>query len=312
MPMKIAIIGPGAMGCLLAGRFFGAGAEVCLVDYRPERAEVLRQRGISLTDLDGSRTILPMPVALPGRLEPADLSIVAVKAGQTQKAARDLPALMAGGGIALTLQNGLGNLEQMAAVTGLARLLAGVTFLGATQPAAGEVIFAGQGATIIGAPTGSLVAPAELEVVAELFRRAGLDCQVRDDIEAVLWEKLVINVGINPLTAILRVRNGALPDIPEAWKLAVAAATEAAEVAQASGMAPAIDPESRLREVCTATAANRSSMLQDILAGRATEIEALNGQVVQRGTALGLPTPVNSCLSAILKALEQAARVAVD
>jgi 2-dehydropantoate 2-reductase len=151
-----------------------------------------------------------------------------------------------------------------------------------------------------------------MEMVAQLFRRAGLACQVRNDIEAVLWEKLVVNVGINPLTAILRVRNGALLEIPEAWDLAVAAATEAAEVARASGTAPAIDPETRLKEVCTATAANRSSMLQDILAGRATEIEALNGQVVKHGAVLRVPAPVNSCLTAILKALERAAPVAVD
>ncbi|MDI6854580.1 MAG: 2-dehydropantoate 2-reductase [Deltaproteobacteria bacterium] len=310
--MKIAVIGPGALGCLLAGRFFGAGAEVCLVDYRPERAAFLQERGIIFIDLDGSRAVRRIPVVLPEGLKPADLSIVTVKAGQTSTAAQDLPALMAGGGIALTLQNGLGNLEQMAAVTGPRRLLAGVTFLGATQPAAGEVIFAGQGTTIIGAPKGSLVRSDELAAVAELFRRAGLACQIRDDIDTVLWEKLIVNVGINPLTAILRVRNGALPEIPEAWKLAVAAASEAVEVARASGMAPAIDPEKRLKEVCTATAANRSSMLQDILAGRPTEIDALNGQVTTRGAALGVPTPVNSFLTAILKALEQASPLRVN
>ncbi len=304
--MKIAIVGPGALGCLLAGRFFAAREEVWLVDYRPQRAKVFQERGLTFTDLDGSRKVLPIPVVLPQELEPAELTLITVKAHQTKAAAQDLPALLAEGGIALSLQNGLGNLEQMAAVVGPARLLAGVTFVGATRPADGEVIFAGQGITLIGAPAGSQVSLEEMEAVAQVFRRAALECQVRDDIEAVLWEKLIVNVGINPLTAILRVRNGALLDLPAAWELAVAAAQEAAAVADASGFALTIDPEERLSQVCTATAANRSSMLQDILAGRATEIDALNAQIVQRGAALGIPAPVNACLTEIVRALELA------
>jgi 2-dehydropantoate 2-reductase len=126
------------------------------------------------------------------------------------------------------------------------------------------------------------------------------------DVEAVLWEKLLINVGINPLTALLRVPNGALPELPEAWALAVAAAVEALAVAQAAGVPLAVDPEERLRQVCLATAANHSSMLQDILAGRPTEIEALNGQVAARGRALGVPTPVNDLLTGLLRALGEA------
>jgi 2-dehydropantoate 2-reductase len=213
---------------------------------------------------------------------------------------------MSAGGIALTLQNGLGNLEQMSAAAGPVRLLAGVTFVGVTRPAEGEVIFAGQGATVIGAPAGSQVTPEETAQVAAVFRKAGLPCQVREDIEAVLWEKLVVNVGINPLTAILRVPNGALPELPEAWELAVAAAQEAAAVAAISGLRLSIDPEVRLREVCTATAKNRSSMLQDVLAGRPTEIDALNAQVSRRGQALGVATPVNDLLTRLLRAVSRA------
>ncbi len=137
------------------------------------------------------------------------------------------------------------------------------------------------------------------------FNRAGLECRERDDIEAVLWEKLLVNVGINPLTALLRVPNGALPELPEAWDLAVAAASEALAVARAAGINLTVDPEARLRQVCVATAANRSSMLQDVLAGRPTEIEALNGQVSARGQALGVPTPVNELLTKLLRALAQ-------
>jgi 2-dehydropantoate 2-reductase len=143
--------------------------------------------------------------------------------------------------------------------------------------------------------------------VAEVLRRAGLECQPREDIETVLWEKLVINVGINPLTALLRVPNGVLLTLPSAWEVAVAAAREAQAVAQAAGVDLTGDPEARLAQVCTATAANRSSMLQDILVGRPTEIEALNAQVSQRGAALGVATPVNHLLTRLMRAAEQSA-----
>jgi 2-dehydropantoate 2-reductase len=306
--MSIVIIGPGALGSLLAARLFAAGEAVRLVDYRPERARLLRERGLALTDLNGSRVVLPVPVALPDELEPAPLTLVTVKAHQTRAAAQYLPALMSTGGIALTLQNGLGNLEQMATVVGPKRLLAGVTFVGATRPADGEVIFAGQGTTVIGAPVGSQVAPEETAQAAGIFQRAGFPCQVREDIEAVLWEKLVVNVGINPLTALLRVPNGALPELPEAWELAVAASQEASAVAAISGVCVTIDPEMRLKEVCRATAQNRSSMLQDVLAGRPTEIDALNAQVCRRGQHLGVATPVNDVLTALIRALSRASR----
>jgi 2-dehydropantoate 2-reductase len=151
------------------------------------------------------------------------------------------------------------------------------------------------------------VSPIEVAAVADLFRGAGLECQPREDIEAALWEKLVINVGINPLTALLRIPNGALLKLPEAWEVAVAAAAEAQAVARSAGLNLSGDPADRLRQVCTNTATNRSSMLQDILAGRPTEIEALNAQVSSRGRALGLSTPVNDLLTRLLRVAAQSA-----
>jgi len=304
--MKIAIIGPGALGCLLAGLLWEAGEKVRLVDYRPERAARLRRDGLRLHTPAGGERNLAVPIGLPPEGGPADLTIVAVKAHQTKAAVQDLPRLMAEGGMALTLQNGLGNLEVMAEAAGPERLLAGVALLGVTRKGEGQVVLAGEGPVIIGLPHGSQVSAAERGRVAAALRRAGLDCREQPDIEAVLWEKLLVNVGINPLTALLRVANGALPELPEAWGLAVAAAREALAVARAEGLMLAVDPEERLRQVCAATAANRSSMLQDVLAGRATEIEALNGQVAVRGAARGVATPVNEVLTRLLRAWREA------
>ena len=305
--MKLAVLGPGALGCLLAALFREAGAEVSLVDYRPERVARLRRRGIQIHSLEGIQRTVEVPVGLAPEVGPCDLTIVTVKAYQTQTAALALPALMSQGGLALTLQNGLGNLEAMARTVGTGRLLAGVGLLGVTRQDEGRIIYAGRGAIYIGAPAGSQVSAIEVAAVADLFRGAGLECQPREDIQAVLWEKLVINVGINPLTALLRVPNGALLKLPEAWEVAVAAATEAQAVAQAAGLTLSGDPAARLRQVCADTAANHSSMLQDILAGRPTEIEALNAQVATRGRALGLPTPVNDLLTLLMRAAAQSA-----
>jgi 2-dehydropantoate 2-reductase len=300
--MKLAIVGPGALGCLMAALFWEAGLDVTLVDYRPDRVALLRRRGIQVHTLEGGPRVVKGPVGLAPEAGPCDLAIMTVKAYQTETAAQALPGLMRGGGMALTLQNGLGNLEAMAGTAGPERLLAGVGLLGVTRQDEGRIVYAGRGAIFIGAPAGSRVTRAEIAAVVDLFRQAGLECQAREDIEAVLWEKLVINVGINPLTALLRVPNGALLELPQAWEVAVAAAREAQAVAGALGLRLTGDPAARLRQVCTGTAANHSSMLQDILSGRPTEIEALNAQVASRGKSLGLPTPVNDLLTHLLRA----------
>ncbi len=310
--MKLAIVGPGALGCLLAALLREAGEDVSLVDYRPDRVARLNRDGIQVHTLEGGHRLVKAPIGLAPEVGACDATIIAVKAYQTATAAQALPVLMSAGGLALTLQNGLGNLEELARAAGPERLLAGVGLLGVTRTGEGRIVYAGQGAIFIGVPAGSRVSSTEVAALAEILRHAGLPCQAREDIEAVLWEKLVINAGINPLTALLRVPNGALLELPPAWELAVAAATETQAVATAAGLTLTGDPEARLRQVCTATAANRSSMLQDVLAGRPTEIEALNAQVAKLGQALGVPTPVNHFLTQLVRALGAAAAQRVE
>lgn len=309
--MKIAVIGPGAVGCLLAVSFAEGGEDVHLVDYRPERVVLLREQGIRLQTPGGVSRLIPVPCWLPAAVGPCGLAIMAVKAHQTKAAAQSLPLLLAPGGLALSLQNGLGNLEEMARVVGPERLVAGITYLGVTRQAEGQILYAGQGEVIIGAPPGSTVPASEIAALVALFQIAGFKCRSTADIQVLIWDKLMINSGINPLTALLRVSNGALLELPEAWSLAVAAAAEVQAVARAQGLAVAGDPEERLRQVCRATAKNRSSMLQDILAGRPTEIESLNAQVAAQGAALGVPTPVNDLLTRLIRALDASASLRV-
>jgi 2-dehydropantoate 2-reductase len=308
--MKLAVLGPGALGCLIAALFREAGVEVSLVDYRPDRVARLRLRGIQVHSLEGVHQVVEVPIGLAPEVGPCDLTIVAVKAYQTESAARALPELMSQGGVALTLQNGLGNLEAIARTVGSERLLAGVGLLGVTGQDEGRIIYAGRGVIYIGAPAGSRCPHRGRPWWTSSGRRP--ECQPREDIEGGLVGKAGHQRGHQSLTALLRVPNGALLQLPEAWEVAVAAAKEAQAVAQAAGLSLSGDPAARLRQVCTNTAANRSSMLQDILAGRPTEIEAMNAQVATRGRALGLPTPVNDLLTLLLRAATQSAPFMVE
>jgi 2-dehydropantoate 2-reductase len=303
--MKIAIIGPGALGLFFTALLQQTGHEVWLLDYRPDRAASLRQHGLSFETLAGESHQYPLQVALASEeIGPCDLTLLLVKAHQTKVAARHLPALLQGGGVALTLQNGIGNLEEMAAAAGPQRLLAGVTMVGVTKLAEGKIRHAGAGPVILGIPPQSTVSPGELATLCQLFRMAGLECRTEEDIVTVLWRKLLINVGINPVTALTRLPNGRLPEIPGAWEVVAAAVQEAHRVGLASGLPLPAEPLTLVRQVCQATSGNRSSMLQDILNHRPTEIDALNGQIVAHGRRLGLPTPVNALLTNLIKALE--------
>ncbi len=304
--MEILIVGAGAMGGLFAA-LLTPHAAVTLLTTNQEHAGAIEAHGLALTALDGATQHVQVRVRTdPRRCEgQADLVLICTKAGATGAAARSAGDLLAPDGLVLTLQNGLGNLEQIEAEVGPARAAAGVTAQAATLLGPGQVHHAGCGPTAIGVRTGQ---ERRLEAVAALFNRAGIDTSLSDDVDSLLWSKLVVNVGINALTALMRVPNGVLARYPTCEGLMADAVVEAVAVARSLGIA--MDEEqqlARVRQVCTLTAANRSSMLQDILRGTATEIEVINGAVVARGLATGIPTPVNSLLTRLVKALEATA-----
>jgi 2-dehydropantoate 2-reductase len=144
--------------------------------------------------------------------------------------------------------------------------------------------------------------------VVRTFNAAGVATSLSDDLDGLIWGKLIINVGINALTAILRVRNGVVGNTPECAKIMDQAVSEAAEVAAALHVKlPYDNPHEQVRKVCEATAANRASMLQDILKGAKTEIGAVNGAVVRLGEAMGIDAPVNRFLTQTVEALEATA-----
>jgi 2-dehydropantoate 2-reductase len=285
--MRITLLGTGALACLLGARLT-AVAEVVLVGTWREGVEAIRRGGI---EVEGAGRAPATAVLAGEATPPADLVLVVVKAWQTPYAAAQLPGRLRPEGVALTLQNGLGNLERLGE-----RARLGVTTLGATLLGPGHVRPGGAGPTHLAGPAW----------IAELLQRAGLEAHTvaPGQVESLLWGKLAINCGINALTALLRVPNGELLARPDAAAVMEAAAEECAAVARARGLAlPYASAAEQVRQVAAHTAHNRSSMFQDILRGAPTEVDAINGAVVQAAEGLGVPAPVNHTLWRLVRAL---------
>ena len=301
--MKLVIIGAGAMGSLFGARLSPL-AEVWLIDQWAAHVAAIQEQGLQLIDLDGQERVIPVRAGTdPAEIgPPADLAIIFVKSPQTTQASRMAAACLKPGGLALSLQNGLGNIEMIEAVLGSGRTIQGVTSHGATLLGPGRVRHAGAGATHL-ALTPALAE--RTEAIGRLFEQAGFESHCSADLASLLWGKLIINVGINALTAILRLPNGLLAEVEPATQLMAAAVAEAVTVAQAKGIElPYADPQAQVRQVARATGTNRSSMLSDVIRAVPTEIAVINGAIVREGAKLGLDTPVNQMLVWLVRVLE--------
>jgi 2-dehydropantoate 2-reductase len=287
--MRVFLFGTGAMSSLFAARLARA-AQVTLLGTWTAAIDAIRCHGILIEDLLESRTVRINAEFLGEKLEPANLAIILTKSWQTEQVAGYLSQYLSPEGIAITLQNGLGNLELLGD-----RAFPGSTSEGATLIGPGHVRSGGAGFT-------RMVAP---EWVIHLFRTAGFECDRCEPGEAdsLLWGKLAISCGINALTALLRIPNGELLKRPNAADLMIRAAEECAAVARGKGIRlPFSNPAAQVREVAEKTATNRSSMLQDILRGARTECDAINGAISAEGKRLGIPTPVNDILWQLVQA----------
>ena len=214
-----------------------------------------------------------------------------------------LPELLGEDTWVVSLQNGLGNLETLSAVVDPGRLLGGATAYGATLVSEGVSCHTGTGDTAIGAVEGT--PPDGIELVIEAFRDAGIEVTVAPNLDCVLWSKLLVNATINPLTALTRLKNGELLTSPDTMRLVHAVGTECESVASAAGIKLSYDRlEDRVRYVCEVTARNRSSMLQDVLKGGRTEIDAINGSVLRKAREVGAQASLNEMLVGLVKATE--------
>jgi 2-dehydropantoate 2-reductase len=298
MDNEILIVGTGALASLFAARLAAIGQHVTMLGSWAAGLDALRREGVRLTGADGLEQAYPVRVTDdPTTCGYARYALVLVKSWQTERAASQLARCLDGDGLALTLQNGVGNREILARTLGLPRVALGVTTTGATLLGPGLVRAGGDG-------TVSIEQHPRLELLADALRVAGFNVDVVSDAQTLIWGKLVINAAINPLTALLRVPNGALLDRPTARRLMADLAVEAAAVAGAQGVRlPFQDPVRAAEDVARRTAANHSSMFQDVRRGAPTEIDAICGAVVQSGKQHGVPAPVNDVCWRLVKAI---------
>ena len=290
--MRVAILGTGALGCVFAAQL-AEQVEVWMLGTWSEGLAAVQRDGITVQEPEGTcRQVRVATASDPALVPPADAALILVKSYQTERAAAWAARVLSRtGGLAVTLQNGLDNGQKIAAAVGPARAAIGVTYLGATLLGPGRVRLAARQRTCIGL---NGTADHLIESFVSVLNRAGLEAHTTPDAEALLWGKAIANAAINPLTALWRVLNGELLATPERRKLLAALAREGATVAQGKGIAlPFDDPVEYVISVCRATAANRSSMLQDVGRGRSTEVDSINGAIVAEGVKLGIPAPLN-------------------
>lgn len=290
--MKATVIGPGAMGCLFSARLALSGVQTTLVDYRGDRAGRLQQAGITIETLDGP-PLLARPAVATRVPDGQDVVIVLTKAGST--GALRLPHNTP----VLTLQNGLNNVETLCSLVGSACVLAGTTCEAATLLGEGRVRHVAAGQTALGAWTSC-----QPQVAAEILGKAGFQVEITEAPGQKLWEKVAINSGINPLTALLDVPNGRLLELVEARQLMRDLVVEAAKIAATEGYRFEYSLVEHAEDICRQTANNISSMLQDIRAGRQTEIDAISGEIIRRAELASLPVPRTRVVWQLVKGLE--------
>lgn len=308
--MKIVIVGPGAMGCLFAAflsKLFSTPKEaenkIWLLDKSKENALKLKQQGIIVEGISGNWGAHPEVTADVKEIEKADLIIISVKSYNTKEAIIHSRPLVGENTRILTLQNGIGNVEIITEVVGQELVIGGVTNQAATLINVGHIKHAGKGETVIGRIDGKI--PVEMRSIREIFNKAGLETRISRDIKGLLWSKLIINAGINALTAITRLTNGKLIEFASTRRILQEAVTEATRIAKRKRIKLIYDdPLAKVEAVCEATAANLSSMLQDVLRKKRTEIDFINGVIVRQAQELGIPVPVNSLLVDLIKTIE--------
>jgi len=297
--MRITFIGAGAMGGLFGALMTEAGLDVSLVDIWEEHVRAIREGGLEI-QLEGRVRRVELDIHSDfRRTRAADLAVVFTKGPQTAEAARAAREVLAPGGLALTLQNGLGNADVLVQILRPEAVLTGTTAHGSTVLGPGSILHGGRGPTIIGPWAG---APLDrVEEVAAVFNRAGIETQVQEDVTAVVWNKLLVNVGINAIVALTHTLNRAVIELPVTKELSRLAVEEGLAVARALGVKVREDAVEHCYEVARAVGANRASMGQDVDAKRETEIGTINGAIVRLGREQGLPTPVNFTLCALIE-----------
>ena len=302
--MKIGIVGAGAMGCVYAALMADAGNEVWAVDTWQAHVDAIAAHGLRLEGASGDRRVAIGATTDAAAVGPCDLVVIATKAPQVEAAAAAARALLGPETPVLTIQNGLGSAEKVARILGGERVLIGVVGgFGASIRAPGHAHHNGMELVRLG-ETGGAVTP-RLTRIAALWQDAGFTVRCFDDIEQLVWEKLICNVCYSGTATLTGLTVGAIMADADAWSIASGCAREAYLVARAKNVRLDIDdPVAYVRDFGAKIPDARPSMLLDHLAGRRSEIDAINGAIPPEALALGLEAPYNSLVSALVRAKE--------
>lgn len=298
---RVAVVGAGAVGGYFGGLLARAGVPTVLIG-RPDFVTADARNGLTLDTLHFKASVAVAASTELHAAQDADLVLVCVKTTDTDATARALAPFLSPGCTVLSLQNGVDNADRISALTGRPAYPAAV-YLAAAVTAPGVVKHTGRGDLIIG-PVGDT-----LHAIARLWQSAGVGCVVSERIQDQLWEKLICNCALNAISALGDMTYGAIGEDEAAWEVAVSVIAEAMAVARAAGVQP-----TRMADTATAIATVRqltrqiagahSSTALDLRRKKRTEIDALNGYLARRGRALGVPTPVNRTLWALVRAAE--------
>jgi 2-dehydropantoate 2-reductase len=295
---KIAVVGAGAVGGYFGGLLARAGAPVTLIG-RAAFVEAVSRNGIFLDSLHFQESVRVTASTEIDAVRGAEIVLFCVKTTDNATAAKAIAPLLAPGALVLSMQNGVDNVEQIRAAAGLAALPS-VVYVAASVPEPGKIKHVGRGDLVIG-PRNE-----ETERLAAIFSRANIPCRISDNIEGELWTKLVWNCALNAVSALGHAKYGQISGSADAWKVVETTVYEVLAVARAANVHPPglEDPKAALAgalKIATQMAEALSSTAQDMNRGKRTEIESLNGYVARRGAELGVSTPVNQALYALVK-----------
>lgn len=301
---KVAIVGCGAMGSVYAALMVDAGHDVHAVTLWEDHAAAMANNGLRVEGASGDRTVEIHAGTSTAGIGPCDLVIIATKAFDVEAAARSLAPLLGPNTTVQAVQNGLGSAERVAAIIGPDQLAVGVVGgFGASLRAPGHVHHNGMEMIRFGAFAG-LPRPA-LEASAAVWESAGFKVRIFEDLRQMVWEKLIFNVTFSGPSSLTGLTIGGIMADPNAWQVAHACTREAVAVANAAGIRLDVgDPYEHVRKLGERIPGARPSMLLDYLAGRRSEIDVINGAIPREGAKLGVPTPINEMVVALVKARE--------
>jgi 2-dehydropantoate 2-reductase len=303
--MKIAIVGTGAMGSVYAGLFSSAGHEVWAIDRWREHVDAMREKGLRVEGASGDRTVRVNATTDARDAGPCDLVILATKAMQVADAASSIKPLLKGETPVLSIQNGLGGPDTAASILGKDRVMVGVVGgFGASMRAPGHAHHNGWELVRLG-EFGGPITP-RLKRVEEVWRGAGFRVQVFDDIDQLVWEKLLCNCAYSGPCAIAECSISAVMNDPDLARISATCATEGYAVAKKKGIKLGFeDPVAYVRDFGSKIPNARPSVLLDLMAKRKSEIGVINGSIPRVARELGLQAPTNETLTALVLAKER-------